>query len=76
MPLLEAFPDETQMMKYKLVSLSRGTCYNAYTTIRTQLALTIANGAPFNIVPNTINYLNLEHDPRTSSGYQFTISDS
>ena len=25
MPLLEAFPDETQMMKYKLVSLNRGT---------------------------------------------------
>ena len=25
MPLLEAFPDETQMMKYKLVSLARGT---------------------------------------------------
>ena len=25
MPLLEAFPDETQVMKYKLVTLPRGT---------------------------------------------------
>ena len=25
MPLMEAFPDETQMMKYKLVTLNRGT---------------------------------------------------
>ena len=25
MPLLEAFPDETQMMKYKLTTLNRGT---------------------------------------------------
>ena len=25
MPLLEAFPDETQIMKYKLVTLPRGT---------------------------------------------------
>ena len=43
MPLLEAFPDETQMMKYKLVTLPRGTQvmpiiinwnnYNYFTTI-------------------------------------------
>ena len=25
MPLLEAFPDETQMLKYKLATLPRGT---------------------------------------------------
>ena len=25
MPLLEAFPDETQVMKYKLATLPRGT---------------------------------------------------
>ena len=73
MPLLEAFPDETQMMKYKLVSLSRGTSTMPILQLG-QTSLTIANGAPFNIVPNTINYLSgTDVEP---AGYQFTISDS
>ena len=45
MPLLEAFPDENQMMKYKLVSLSRGTATmpilqlgrTSYITLQTEL---------------------------------------
>ena len=72
MPLLEAFPDENQMMKYKLVSLSRGTA----TMPTLQLGrtdLTIANGAPFSITPNTLNYLD---GVDVESAYQFTISDS
>jgi len=73
MPLLEAFPDETQMMKYKLVSLARGTATMPILQLG-QTSLNIANGAPFSITPNTINYLdgtNVE-----PAGYQFTISDS
>jgi hypothetical protein len=30
MPLLEAFPNETQVMKYKLVTLPRGTAKTTY----------------------------------------------
>ena len=73
MPLLEAFPDENQMMKYKLVSLARGTATMPILQLG-QTSLNIANGAPFSITPNTINYLdgtNVE-----PAGYQFTISDS
>ena len=73
MPLLEAFPDETQMMKYKLVSLSRGTATMPVLQLG-QTDLTIANGGPFSITPNTLNYLNgVNVEP---AGYQFTISDS
>ena len=72
MPLLEAFPEETQMMKYKLVSLARGTAKMPILQLG-QTSLNIANGAPFNVTPNTINYL----DGQTTepSGYQFTVSD-
>ena len=72
MPLLEAFPDETQMMKYKLVSLARGTAKMPILQLG-QTSLNIANGAPFNVTPNTINYL----DGQTTepNGYQFTVSD-
>ena len=73
MPLLEAFPDETQMMKYKLVSLSRGTSTMPILQLG-QTSLNIANGAPFNIDPNTINYL--DGTTKEPAGYQFTISDS
>ena len=72
MPLLEAFPDETQMMKYKLVSLNRGTAVMPILQLGTS-DISIANGGPFTITPATINYLN-SNGPE-SSGYQFTISD-
>ena len=72
MPLLEAFPDETQMMKYKLVSLNRGTSVMPILQLGTS-DISIANGGPFTITPATINYLN-SNGPE-SSGYQFTISD-
>jgi hypothetical protein len=72
MPLLEAFPDETQMMKYKLVSLARGTAVMPYLNLgRTDLS--IRSGVVFNISPTTSNYGNDGAEP---SGYQFTISDA
>ena len=72
MPLLEAFPDETQMMKYKLVSLVRGTAVMPFLNLgRTDL--TLRSGVIFNISPTTSNYGNDGAEP---SGYQFTISDA
>ena len=72
MPLLEAFPDETQMMKYKLVSLARGTATMPILQLG-RTSINISNNGPFDITPSTINYL----DGQTSepSGYQFTVSD-
>ena len=72
MPLLEAFPDETQMMKYKLVSLARGTALMPTLQLSAQ-SLTIKNGAQFDLRASTINYL--AGQSQEPSGYQFTISD-
>jgi len=71
MPLLEAFPDETQMMKYKLVSLNRGT--STMPTLSVPTDIDINNGVADTITPQTVNYLN-SNGPE-NSGYQFTISD-
>ena len=72
MPLLEAFPDETQMMKYKLVSLARGTALMPTLQLSAQ-SLQIVNGAQFDLRASTINYL--AGQSQEPSGYQFTISD-
>ncbi len=72
MPLLEAFPDETQIMKYKLTTLPRGTAKMpildvGYTNI------VIKQGASLAITPQTLNYLG--GNQSESLGYTATISD-
>ena len=72
MPLLEAFPDETQIMKYKLTTLPRGTARMpildvGYTNI------VIKQGASLAITPQTLNYLG--GNQSETSGYTATISD-
>jgi len=72
MPLLEAFPDETQMMKYKLVTLNRGTAVMPTVRLgRTDILLT--NGENYDVTPQTDDYLG-QSGPE-QSGYQFTVSD-
>jgi len=71
MPLLEAFPDETQMMKYKLVTLNRGTATMPTLSVPTDIDL--GNGVGDTITPRTRNYLN--SDGQEAAGYQFTVSD-
>ena len=73
MPLLEAFPDETQIMKYKLVTLPRGTARMPVLDIGYS-AITIKQGASLAITPQTLNYLS-QTSLFESSGYTFTISD-
>jgi hypothetical protein len=73
MPLLEAFPQETQIMKYKLATLPRGTAKLpvldlGYTTI------TLQQGASLSITPQTLNYLGNTQTFETS-GYSAIISD-
>ena len=74
MPLLEAFPDEAQMMKYKLVTLPRQTAKMpilAGSGIGPLLKLPQLSSET--ITPETLNYLNgTKFEP---SGYSFTISD-
>lgn len=73
MPLLEAFPDETQIMKYKLVTLPRGTARMPVLDIGYS-SITIKQGASLAITPQTLNYLS-QTSLIESSGYTFTISD-
>ena len=74
MPLLEAFPDESQMMKYKLVTLPRQTAKMpilAGSGIGPLLKLPQLSSET--ITPETLNYLNgTKFEP---AGYSFTISD-
>lgn len=74
MPLLEAFPDETQIMKYKLTTLPRGTAKLpildiGYTSIR------LKQGASLAITPQTLNYLGAAKTFETN-GYVVTIADA
>ena len=73
MPLLEAFPDETQVMKYKLVTLPRGTARMPVLDIGYS-SISFKQGTAFSIRPQTLNYLSQTQAYETS-GYTFTISD-
>jgi|TARA_B100000085_G_scaffold278114_1_gene299431 hypothetical protein len=74
MPLLEAFPDEAQMMKYKLVTLPRQTAKMPILAgSGIGPLLKIPQLSSETITPETLNYLNgTKFEP---SGYSFTISD-
>lgn len=72
MPLLEAFPEETQIMKYKLVTLPRGTAKMPVLDLGYS-AIVIKQGASLAITPQTLNYFG--GNTFESSGYTATISD-
>jgi hypothetical protein len=74
MPLLEAFVDETQMMKYKLVTLPRGTSKLPVLNLG-YAAISLRQAAAINITPQTLNYLGTvsTFEP---SGYLMTVGDS
>ena len=74
MPLLEAFPDETQMMKYKLTTLDRGTAKMPILDLNYS-ALNINQGSTETISPQTLNYLGSSTGQVEGSGYTATISD-
>jgi len=74
LPLLEAFPDETQIMKYKLTTLPRGTAKLpildiGYTAIR------LKQGASLAITPQTLNYLG-SSQTFEAGGYVPIIADA
>jgi hypothetical protein len=71
MPLLEAFAETTQTMKYKLVTLPRGTARLPILSVPPSIIL--KQGASQAISPQTLNYLGA--NTVEPSGYTFTISD-
>jgi hypothetical protein len=73
MPVIEAFPDETQIMKYKLLTLPRGTAKLPVIDVG-YASITLKQGASLSITPQTLNYLGAT-STFESSGYTATIAD-
>ena len=73
MPLLEAFADDSQIMKYKIATLPRGTAVLPVLDLGFA-AITLKQGASLAITPQTLNYLGNSSTSETS-GYSATISD-
>ena len=73
MPLLEAFPDETQIMKYKLTTLPRGTSKLPILDLGVT-SISLKQGASVAITPQTLNYLGATSIFETQ-GYTATIAD-
>ena len=73
MPVIEAFPDETQIMKYKLVTLPRGTSKLPVINVGLN-TITLKQGATIVITPQTLNYLG-SVSTFEQSGYVVTVAD-
>jgi hypothetical protein len=73
MPLLEAFPNENQIMKYKLATLPRGTAKLPVLDLGIS-SIILKQGAILTLTPQTLNYLGNTNVFETS-GYTATISD-
>ena len=73
MPIIQAFPESQEIMKYKLITLPRGTAKLpvisiGYTTI------VLKQGSSISITPQTLNYLGAT-STFEQSGYVATIGD-
>jgi hypothetical protein len=73
MPLMEAFPDDTQIMIYKLVTLPRGTAKLPVINIGYN-AIQLKQGSTLTITPQTLNYLGAT-STFEANGYAVTIAD-
>jgi hypothetical protein len=71
MPLLEAFPQATQTMKYKLTTLPRGTAKMPILAV--PASINLKQGQSQVITPQTLNYFG--GNTFETSGYTYTISD-
>ena len=74
MPLLEAFPDETQSLKYKITTLPRGTAKLPILDIGFT-AIRLKQGASLAITPQTLNYLG-SSQAFEAGGYVATVADA
>lgn len=74
MPLLEAFPDETQVMKYKLVTLPRGTSKLPVLNVGYN-SISLKQGASLVVTPQTLNYLGAT-STFEPNGYIVTVGDA
>jgi hypothetical protein len=73
-PVLEAFPEDSQTMRYKLVTLPRGTSRLPVINIGYN-SISLKQGASLTITPQTLNYLGAT-STFEANGYVTTIADS
>ncbi len=71
LPMVEALTDETQMLKYKLVTLPKGTARIPVVRVA-QTDITLESGEQTVIRPQTVNFQN----GNTQFGYTVILSDS
>jgi len=69
LPILEAFPDGTKLMKYKLITLPKGTSVIPIINV-SSTSVTLLPGTRHLITPSTLNGLN------STYGYSATLLDS
>ena len=69
LPLIEAIPNENNIMVSKLVTLPRGTTKIPVLDVQST-NITVKRGGTFTITPKTSNF-----DVATESAYSFTIAD-
>jgi len=74
MPLLQAFVDNTQDMKYQLVTLPRGTAKLPVLNIGGRASISLQQGATIVINPTTLNYLGTIESVEPL-GYLATVSN-
>jgi hypothetical protein len=73
MPVIQAFPNDTQIMRYKLTTLPRGTSRLPVISLGYN-TITIKQGASLTITPQTLNYLGAT-STFEANGYIATIAD-
>ena len=73
MPIIEAFPDENNIMLHKLITLPRGTSKLPIVTANVS-KITLTIGATTLVNPSTLNF-NASTNQREPGGYICTIAD-
>ena len=71
MPIVEALADETQMMKYKLVTLPKGSARIPVVRV-SQTSISLESGEATIVSPNTVNF----QGGNRQFGYTAILSDS
>lgn len=74
MPIIQAYPNDMEIMKYKLITLPRGTAKIPVVTIPYP-QISMKQGQSISIDPQTLNYLGA-NSTFEQSGYVATIGDS
>tara|TARA_R110000868_G_scaffold17175_6_gene75805 strand:+ start:2068 stop:2727 length:660 start_codon:yes stop_codon:yes gene_type:complete len=73
MPIIQAYPDDQEIMKYKLITLPRGTAKIPVLSIGYS-NIVLKQGSSLSITPQTLNYLGAT-STFEASGYVATIAD-